>query len=359
MNYRILVINPGSTSTKIAVYDNETEIFSQNVEHSAQELGKCPKLLDQYPMRRDVILSTLEERGISLGSLSAVAARGGTFGKVEGGGYRIDEKLTADCREPLTQHPTNLAALIGYDLEQQLGIPSYIYDAVCTDETEKIASFTGVKGWKRKVNSHVLNTRAVCRKLASEVGKRYEDLNFVVAHLGGGLSLNAHRKGRIVDAISDDEGPMSPERAGVMNSVKLAQRCYSGVYAKEEMMRLLKGRGGMVSHLGTNNMQEVEERIQSGDTYALEVFQAMAYQVAKGIGSLATVLEGKVDYIILTGGVAYSDRMTELIRRRVEFLAPVKVYPGAMEMEALARGVIRILRGEEVAKTYLGREKEV
>lgn len=359
MGYKILVINPGSTSTKIAVFDGETEVFSKNIEHSAQELKKCPKLLEQYPLRKMVILETLGEEGITLDSLSAIAARGGTFGKVKGGGYRIDEKLAADCRNPLTAHPSNLAALVGYDLGQQLGIPAYIYDAVCTDETDAIASFTGVKGWKRKVNSHVLNTRAVCRKLAEEKGKRYEDLNFIVAHLGGGLSLNVHKKGRIVDAISDDEGPMSPERAGGMNAVKLAQRCYSGDYAKDEMLLILKGRGGMVSHLGTNNMQEVEMRIQAGDSYALEVFEAMAYQVAKGIGSLATVLKGQVDYIILTGGVAYSERMVNLIEERIAFLAPVKVYPGAVEMEALARGILRILEGKEEAKEYQGRNKEV
>lgn len=359
MGYRILVINPGSTSTKIAVFDGEKEAFSKNIEHSAQELKKCPKLLDQYPMRKAVILEALGEAGITLDGLSAIAARGGTFGKVKGGGYRIDEKLAADCRNPLTAHPSNLAALIGYDLGQQLGIPAYIYDAVCTDETDAVASFTGVKGWKRKVNSHVLNTRAVCRKLAEEKGKKYEDLNFIVAHLGGGLSLNAHRRGRIVDAISDDEGPMSPERAGGMNAVKLAQRCYSGDYTKDEMLRLLKGRGGMVSHLGTNNMQEVEEKIQAGDTYALEVFEAMAYQVAKGIGSLAAVLKGQVDYIILTGGVAYSERMMNLIKERAAFLAPVKIYPGAVEMEALAAGILRILEGKEEAKVYQGRDKEV
>ena len=350
--YKILVINPGSASTKIAVYQNEDEAFSRNIEHSVEELGKCETLYDQYIFRKSLILSVLKKEGIELQEIDAIAARGGTFGKVEGGAYLINEELVEACKHPKTNHASNLAAIIAYDLAKQLGINSYIYDAVCVDETEKIANISGLKGVSRKTNSHVLNTRAACRQIAEDVGKKYEELNFVVAHLGGGLSVNVHRKGRIIDVISDDDGPMSPERAGRINSVKLAELCYSGEFKKSEMMKMLKGAGGLVSHLGTNSAVEVEKKIADGDTYAKEVYEAMAYQIAKGIGELATTVNGEVDYVIITGGIAYSKMMTDMISERVSYIAPVKIVPGAKEMEALARGITRVLEGKENAKNF-------
>lgn len=352
MNHRILVINPGSVSTKIAVYENIKEIFSKNIEHSVEELKSCKSLLDQYPLRKNIIVSSLEKAGINLKSLSAIAARGGTFGKLQGGAYLVDENLVEACKKPLTEHASNLAAIIAYDISKELNIKSYIYDAVCVDETDKIASYTGLKDVKRKPNSHVLNSRAVCREVAKENNQRYEDLNFVVAHIGGGLSINVHRKGKISDVISDDEGPMSPERAGCINTMKLVDLCYSGKYTKIEMKNKLKGFGGLVSHLNTNSAIEVEKMIEANNQYAKEIYETMAYQIAKGIGALATTVNGDVDFIILTGGVSYSKILTNWIKTRVKSIAPVKIIPGTREMEALALGIIRVLEGEEKAKLY-------
>ncbi|MHC1720372.1 MAG: butyrate kinase [Clostridiaceae bacterium] len=352
MIYKILVINPGSVSTKIAVYENHNELFSRNIEHRVEELAKCESLLDQYPMRKNVILSILRNEDFDLKTLDAIAARGGTFGRIEGGAYLIDENLIKASKNPLTNHPSNLAAIIAYDIAEELNVKSYIYDAVCVDETEKIASFTGIKGVKRKFNSHVLNTRAACREMAQRQGREYEDMNFIVAHLGGGLSINVHKNGRIIDVISDDEGPMSPERAGGINSVILAEMCYNGEYTKKQMLRLLKGAGGLVSHLGTNSAAEVEEMIKQGNSYAKEVYEAMAYQIAKGISGLAAVVNGKVDYIILTGGVANSLMMTDMIRKRIEYLAPVEIVAGTREMQALANGILRVLNGIEKSKLF-------
>jgi len=341
------------------VYENKMEIFSKDITHSAEQLSQCKTLLDQYPMRKEMILQALKLAKIDVQSFNAVAARGGTFGKgVQGGAYLVDATLLEACRHPMTNHPSNLAALIAHDIAAECHVNAYIYDAVCVNETKLIASFTGLKGMKRKANSHVLNTRAVCRKVANEVGKSYEQINFIAAHLGGGISINIHEQGRIIDVISDDEGPMSPERSGGLNALKLVDLCYSGKYTQEQMKKMLKGNGGLISHLGTNSAIEVEDRIRQGDSYAKEVFEAMAYQIAKGIGALATTVSGKIDYVIITGGIAHSNMLTELIKKRVEFIAPVKILAGSMEMEALADGISDVLTGKIQAKRFTGNEGE-
>ena len=354
---RILVINPGSTSTKIAVFAETEELFSIDLVHSQQELDSCASLADQLPMRKEAILKTLTEKGFAMSDFAAIACRGGTFGKADGGAYLVDEALLEACRHPRTNHPSNLAAIIGYELGNPLEIPAFIYDAVCTDEVWPLARRSGLKGMDRKPNSHVLNTRAVCRQYAEAQGKRYEDMSFVCAHIGGGISLNLHQGGRIVDVLSDDEGPMSPERAGRLNAMKLVKLCFSGKYTEAQVSRMLKGDGGLRSHLGTSDVREAERMVQEGNAEAEIVLQTMAYQIAKGIGELAAAASGKVDSILLTGGAARSKYLTDQIRDRVSFIAPVQVVPGAMEMEALDKGILRVLSGEETAKYYQGRKK--
>jgi butyrate kinase len=348
----ILVINPGSTSTKISVFNEEKEILNKNLVHSADELNNCKTLTDQYPIRKKSILSTLYESGYDINIFDAVVSRGGTFGYANGGAYLIEENLINACKKPLTNHASNLGALIAFDIASEIGVKAYIYDAICVNETEAIARVTGLCDVKRKPFSHVLNTRAVCMNVAQGKGKKYDELNFIAAHLGGGISLNLHKKGRIIDIVSDDEGPMSPERAGAINSTILASLCYSGKYTEKEMLRRLKGRGGLIEHLGTSSVLEVTEMIKNGNEKAKFILNAMAYQISKSIGALSTVVNGQVDYIILTGGVANCSILTDMITESVRFIAEVIVVPGEMEMQALARGVLRVLRGEENAQIY-------
>ena len=350
--YRILVINTGSTSTKIAVFEKGKSVFEDNIEHPVEQLKECATMLDQYPLRYSAIRSVLAKQDLLVDGFDAIAARGGTFGIVKGGAYLVDETLLEACRHPVTDHPSNLSAIIADTFAKSYSCPAYIYDAVCTNEVEDIARVTGLKDIKRRPFSHVLNTRAMARDTAASLGKKYEEMNLIVAHLGGGISINLHRRGRIVDLVSDDEGPMSPERAGGMNGKSYVDLCYSGRFTKAEMMKHIKGRGGLVSHLGTSSLIEVGRRIDEGDEYADFILDAMAYQIAKGIGGLATSVCGEVDVIILTGGCAYSKLLTERIEKRVRFLAPVIVRPGAKEMEALCEGVTRVLDGAEIAHTY-------
>ena len=327
---RILVINTGSTSTKLAVFEDLKNVFETNVSHSAEEIGACGDLLGQYPMRLRAIRSCLEENSLTKSGFDAVAARGGTFGYAKGGAYLVEENLLAACRDPITNHPSNLSA----------------------NEVTDMARRPGLAEVKRRPFSHVLNTRAVARDVAAKLGKRYEDLNIIVAHLGGGISVNLHVHGRIVDLCSDDEGPMSPERAGSMNGKSYVDMCYSGKFTKAEMMRHIKGEGGLVSHLGTSSLIEVEERIDAGDSHADFVLDTMAYQIAKAIGALAAAACGEIDAVILTGGCAHSRRLTERISERVRFIAPVAIVPGAKEMEALAEGITRVLEGKENYSIY-------
>lgn len=349
---RILVINTGSTSTKIAVFEDGVSVYDENINHPVDELKSCATMLDQYPLRYKAIKARLEERGLLDGGFAAIAARGGTFGMAKGGAYLIEERLLEACRHPVTDHPSNLSAIIADTFAAYCGCEAYIYDAVCVNEVEDIARVTGLREVKRRPFSHVLNTRATARDVAASMERRYEELDLIVAHLGGGISINLHHQGRIIDLCSDDEGPMSPERAGKLNGKSYVDLCYSGQFSKAEMMKHIKGQGGLVSHLGTSSLIEVEKQINAGDSYADFVLDAMAYQIAKEIGALATVVCGQVDAIILTGGCAYSQMLTERISERVFFLAPVVVVPGAKEMEALCEGISRVLSGEEGYHIY-------
>lgn len=353
MNYKILAINPGSTSTKIAVYEDDVEKYWETINHTDNELAQFESIADQFEFRKKVILSKLKENGFQITGFDAVVGRGGLLPPIHAGGYTVNEKMKDRIiNGPILPHASNLGALIADSIAAPLGIPAWIYDSVASDELKDIARITGVPEIMRQSFTHVLNTKAMARKVAAKYGKKYEDMNFLVVHLGGGISVNAHEKGCIVDVITDDGGPFSPERAGSIPLSYVVDMCYSGEYDKKTLSRKLRGLGGLKAHLGTHDCLEVERMISNGDQKAKAVYEAMAYQICKGIGEMAPVLSGDIDAIILTGGAAYSRMLTALITERVKFIAPIEIMPGENEMESLALGALRILKGEEMAREY-------
>ncbi|MCM1121406.1 MAG: butyrate kinase [Eubacterium sp.] len=353
MSYKILAVNPGSTSTKIAVYEDEKELFSETVVHDEEELKKYVKVTDEFEMRKSNILNSLERNNIKPEELSAVVGRGGQLKHIHAGGYLVTEDLKKTLKGPdIVEHASNLGGLIAEAIASPVGIPAYIYDAVGSDELTEIARITGIPEIRRESACHVLNTKAMSRKYAQEKGKTYQDINVLVAHLGGGISISAHRKGRIIDVITADGGPFSPERSGSVPLNYIISMCYSGIYNRREMTKKIAGLGGMKAYLGTANCVEIEKRIEAGDELAKKVYEAQAYQIAKGIGELAPVLKGDIDAIILTGGVAHSKKLTGMIEEYVRFIAPVVVMAGENELESLAAGALRILKGEEQAEAF-------
>lgn len=348
---RILVINTGSTSTKAAVFEDGRRLCQQDIDHPAQELKRYDGPLEQRPMRTEAVRAFLREQEIPLDSLSAVAARGGSFAVFEAGAYEIDQDLLHTVEtSPLTPGAAWNSCLIAADLAGEAGVKAYLYDAVSVDEMYPIAHLSGLPQLPRRAAAHTLNSKAVSRMVAEKMGRRYEELNFVVAHLGGGCSTTAHRKGRIVDLTADDEGTFSPERPGRVPCSALVDLCFSGEYTRKEVKKLLRGQGGLVAYLGTNSAVEVERRIANGDSEAKQVYEAMAYQISKDIAAMAAAMDFEVDRVILTGGIAHSRMLTGMIAQRVERVAPVEIVPGSFEMEALAAGVHRVLCGEETAK---------
>lgn len=353
MNYNILAINPGSTSTKIAIYENDKEILCKNLSHPIEEIEKYNKIQDQFEMRKNKVIEFLNNNGYDINKLSAVVGRGGMVPKVSSGAYKVNDIMVNRLKfNPVIEHASNLGALIAYEIANKIGISAYIYDSVRVDEMIDLARISGMSDIERTSTSHVLNSRATAMKVAKMYNKKYDEMNFVIAHLGGGISLSAYEKGRLVDIISDDEGPFSPERSGRVPCKALIDLCYDEKFNKETMNKKLRGNGGLKSYLNTIDVREVEKRIEEGNEKAKLILEAMAYQVAKGIGELSTVLEGEVDAIIITGGIAYSDRVTSWIRNRVKFIAPVEIMPGENEMEALSQGILRVLMGEEIAREY-------
>lgn len=349
--YKILAINPGSTSTKIALYEDTKELFKKNIEHSSEEISKYKNITDQYEMRYEAIMNLLKEMNFDINELSAVVGRGGPLPPVKSGAYRVNESMVERlAKNPVIEHASNLGAIIANVISKPLNIPAFIYDSIAVDELQDIARISGMADIERESLVHTLNMRAVAIKMAQKLGKAYEDCNLIVAHLGGGISLSIHNKGKMVDIISDEEGPFSPERSGRVPCKRLIEMCY--INDKNTMKKKLRGNGGLVSYLGTNSALEVEKRIANGDKEAKLVYEAMAYQVAKGIGELATVVDGDVDAVIVTGGIAYSKMITEWITKRVKFIAPVEIVPGENELEALAFGALRVLKGEEKAHEY-------
>ncbi|BAL80336.1 butyrate kinase [Caldisericum exile] len=352
---KVLVINPGSTSTKVAVFEDESSLLEKTIRHSSDELKDFKSIIEQYDFRVNVVEKELNASGFNLKDFDAFVGRGGLLHPIESGTYRVNEDMLQDLKEcRYGEHASNLGAIIAYNLAQKVGKPAYIVDPVVVDEMEPLARYSGLKGIERKSIWHALNQKAVARRAAKDLGKRYEDVNLIVVHLGGGISVAAHKKGKTIDVNNalNGDGPFAPERAGGLPTISLVDLCMSGKYTYEEMKKLLAGKGGLVSHLGTNNAIEVEERINKGDEYAKLVYEAMAYQIAKTIGEMATVLYGEVDAIVLTGGIARSQMLVDWIKERVSFIAKVLIYPGEDEMRALLEGALRVLKGEEKEKFY-------
>ena len=355
MANKLLVINPGSTSTKIGVFEEEELVFEETLRHSVEELAPYNRVFDQYKFRKDIILKSLEKNNIDVSSLTGIIGRGGLLKPIEGGTYEVNHTMLEDLKIGVQgEHASNLGGIIAYEIAEEIGVKSYIVDPTVVDELEDVARISGLKDIERRSIFHALNHKAVARRHAGSQGRKYEDMNLIVVHLGGGVSVGAHKKGRVVEVANalDGEGPFSPERSGSLPVGDLVKLCYSGKYTHEDMKKMIKGNGGLVSYLDTNSAMEVAERIENGDEYAELIYYAMAYQVAKEIGACAAVLKGDVEGILLTGGIAHDKQFTNWIEEKVSFIAPVYVYPGEDELSALAEGGLRVLRGEEVAKEY-------
>ncbi len=351
----ILVINPGSTSTKIALYQGNEEIWDESIDYDSARLQQYERAVDQLDMRRSDIEALLVKRKVDLSSLNAVVGRGGPFKPLESGTYRINETLIQDIQQGKVQaeHISNIGSLLADELARKAKAPAFFVDPVSVDEFIPLARYSGLPELERRSLVHALNVKATAHMAAAELGRPLSGLNLIVAHLGGGISICPLEGGRIVDVNNANEGgPFSPERAGSLPISSLAKLCFSGKYAYLEMKKMLVGKAGLTAYLGINDAREVVKRIEQGDEKAKEVFQAMAYQIAKEIGAMATVLSGKVDAILLTGGLAHQKILCGWIEERVKFIAPVRVYPGENELEALALGALRVLNGEENAKDY-------
>jgi len=346
----ILAINPGSTSTKIAVFDGEKQVFLKNIKHSVEEIAPFKKITDQFDFRKDVILKELKDAGIQLETLKIIVGRGGLVKPVPSGVFLVNDKMKHDLKNSNKEHASNLGGLIADDIARSLnnGAVAVIADPVVVDEMEDVARIAGHPLFERVSIFHALNQKAVARKYAKSVSKKYEEVNVVVAHLGGGISVGAHRKGKVIDVNQalDGEGPFSPERSGTLPAGDVCAMAFSGKYTHDEMKLMFKGKGGFAAYLGTNDAYEVEKRCLAGDKEAIAIHDAMIYQVAKDIGAYATVLKGQVDAIILTGGIAYNPDFNKQIEERTAWIAPVVVYPGEDEMAALAMNGLMVIEKE-------------
>lgn len=354
--YRILVINPGSTSTKIAVYENDKSIFLKTLRHDPAQLDVYNKIADQYHFRKEAILHELENADIDIHTLSAVVGRGGMVKPIQSGVYEVNEALKTDLHAGIMgEHASNLGGLIADDIAQSLkNVRAFIADPVVVDELEPVARITGHPDMPRRSVFHALNQKAVARNYAKSVGKRYEDCNIIVAHMGGGISVGTHKGGRVIDVNNalDGYGPFSPERCGTLPTGALVNYCFSGNYTHDQMKKIINGKGGLMAHLGTNQAHEAAERALAGDEYAKLVLEAMAYQVAKTIGGAATVLHGKVDVIIITGGIANNKFVLDYIVPMISFISNVLIFPGEDEMKALNENALGVLTGERHLSEY-------
>ncbi|HNV35091.1 MAG TPA: butyrate kinase [Bacillota bacterium] len=350
----ILVINPGSTSTKVGLFEAERMLYSESFEHKAEELAAFPHVTDQLGLRKAAVEEALRNSGVGRDRIRAIACRGGRLKPMASGTYKVNDRMIEDAKACLQgEHASNLACMIGRAMADELGIEAYVTDPVSVDELDEVARVAGIKEIRRNSLSHALNMKAMARRAAGDLGRKYEDCRMVVAHMGGGGSVSAHADGLMVDLNNcDKEGPFTAERAGGLPTLDLVELCYSGRYTHAQMIKKLVGGAGLMSHLGTKDAREAERRIEAGDKEAELVFRAMGYQVAKAIGAMAAALSGRVDVIVITGGMARSNRLVDEISRRVSFIAPVRAYPGEDELEALAMGTLRVLRGEEGPKLY-------
>jgi len=355
MGKKVFALNPGSTSTKIAVFDDTNCVYEKTLRHTTEEINKYETIYDQYQFRYDVIMDAFKESGIELGELAAVVGRGGMFKPIPGGTYAVNDSMIQWVKDaPRGEHASNLGCVIAKAIADPLNIPSFIVDPVAVDEMADIARITGMPEYPRDSLFHALNQKAVAKRYAKEIGVAYESLNLIVAHLGGGVSVGMHEQGKVVDVNNalDGDGPMSPERSGTVPLGKLYKDIFAGKYTLDQVKKMNYGKGGLVAHLGTNNGLEVQKMMDAGDQKAKDIFEAFAYQVAKEIGGLSTIPNGKIDAILLTGGIAYNATFTNWIEERVKFIAPVKVYGGEDELEALVEGALRVLNKEEEALVY-------
>lgn len=357
MNHKILVVNTGSTTTKFAVYENDTPLISHNISHDSEILNRFSSLNEQVEYRKGLIEESLEASGFDLHTLDIVMCRGAEimYPKITNGAYEVNDDLyEALGRNDITKnHASRLSGLIGKHIADSIEKKAYIYDAVTAGELTEVSQVTGFKEIKRISMCHVLNSRAMAIKYSKSIGMPFESMRLVIAHLGGGCSVSVYQGGKIIESSGDDDGPFSPERSGSVPSLKLIELCYSGKYTEEEMIKKAKGKGGMYALLGTSDCRVVEEMIASGNEYAQLIFHALAYQNAKAIALNSIALKGQIDAIILTGGAAYSKALIDMITEYVRAIAPVVVMPGENEIEALAQGGARLLKGEEKAREYI------
>ncbi len=357
MNQLILAINPGSTSTKIAVYDNRKQIFLTNIKHAQETIHQFEKIPDQFEFRKNTITEELTKNDIDIKKINIVVGRGGLLKPIAGGVYKVNEKMIYDIHHPMGEHESNLGGLIAFEIAKEIGnnVIAIIVDPTCVDELDEIARISGMPELPRKSFLHTLNQRAVARTFARDSGTHYEEINVIVAHMGGGISVGAHQKGRIIDVNNglNGDGPMSPERSGGLPVGQLVELCFSEKFTKAEILKKIKGKGGLSAYLGTSDAIDIEKRIEDGDQFAKLIYNAMSYQVAKEIGALSTVLKGEVDGILLTGGIAYGAMIVDDITERVKHIGPVRIYPGEGEMEALALNGFLVLSGEVEVKEYV------
>ena len=355
MAIKSLIINPGSTSTKIGVFEDENLLFEETLRHPTEEIAKYASIIDQKDFRKEIITSFLAEKECDIKSFDVIVGRGGLLKPIPGGTYAVSDELLADLKAGVQgQHASNLGGILAREIGDEVGAPSYIVDPVVVDELTEVARISGMPELPRRSIFHALNQKAVARRYAKEQGVKYEDLNLIVIHMGGGVSVGAHVKGQIVDVnnILDGEGAFSPERAGTVPVGDLIKLCFSGKYTQKELYKKICGNGGYNAYLGTNDQRDVEKLAKEGDHKAQVVLDAFFYQLAKDAGAMAAVMCGKIDQIILTGGIAYSKLTVEKLTERLGWIAPITVYPGEDELLALVQGALRVMNGEEAAKEY-------
>lgn len=354
MSFKILAINPGSTSTKVALFEDERPLLDLTLRHTAEEIAAYANITDQLPWRREIILKALAEQGFDIRELSAVIGRGGLIKPIPAGVYEVNDAMRHDLIHAQMEHASNLGGLIADEIARMAGVKAYIADPVVVDEMEDVARISGLPECPRRSIFHALNQKATARLHCEKTGLRYEDSNLIVAHMGGGISVSAHCRGRVIDTNNalNGDGPLAPERAGTLPAEGLVEICFSGKYTKKEVMKKLAGKGGMVAHLGLNSVQQLCINADRGDEKCRAMIEALGYNIAKEIGAMATVLKGKVDGIVLTGGVAYNEPVNEVILAHASFIAPIYIYPGENELESLNLNALVVLRGVITPRVY-------
>ncbi|MDP3398994.1 MAG: butyrate kinase [Bacteroidales bacterium] len=356
MGNQILAINPGSTSTKVALFEGHKQVFVTTLRHSIEELSQYEKVSDQFEFRKQTILNALSENKIEMDLIEAIVGRGGLVKPIKSGVYEVNEAMLRDLEEGVGgEHASNLGGLIAHNIAMTIkGCKAFIADPVVVDELEPIARITGLPLLERRSIFHALNQKAIAKSYAASVNSTYESLNLIIAHLGGGVSVGAHYKGRVVDVNNalNGEGPFSPERSGTLPAYDFAKLCFSGKYTLDQVKKMITGEGGLVAHLGTNSFAVVEQKVSEGDEKFKLISDAFAYNVAKEIGAMAAALSGEIDAILITGGIAYNTKLMDKLVHQVSFIAPVKIFPGEDEMTALAMNGLAVLSGKEIPLIY-------